>query len=54
MAAIAVVARRQDLPRLQERPLGAEALRLVGSALPALFTPVGGIRRALAEICRKR
>jgi C4-dicarboxylate transporter DctM subunit len=46
MAVIAVVARRQNLPRLLERPSGREALRLVGSALPALFMPlfiVGGI-----------
>ena len=46
MAVIALIAKRQNLPRMLERPSGRAALRLVGSALPALVMPifiVGGI-----------
>jgi tripartite ATP-independent transporter DctM subunit len=46
MAVIAVVARRQNLPLMLERPAGREALRVLGGAAPALFMPifiVGGI-----------
>jgi len=46
MAVIALVARRQDLPRMTEHPGGREALRMLAGALPALAMPViivGGI-----------
>ncbi|MFB3816617.1 MAG: TRAP transporter large permease [Candidatus Methylomirabilales bacterium] len=46
MAVIAAVARRENLPRMRERPAGREALRVLGGAAPALFMPlfiVGGI-----------
>jgi len=46
MAVIALVAKRQNLPRMTERPSGREALRVLLGALPALVMPifiVGGI-----------
>ena len=48
MAVIALVAKRQNLPRMAARPSGREALRVLGAGLPALVMPpliVGGILR---------
>ena len=48
MAVIAMVAKRQNLPRMDARPSGREALRVLGTGLPALVMPpliVGGILR---------
>ena len=39
MAVIAVVAKRQNLPRMLERPAGREALRVLLGALPSLAMP---------------
>jgi tripartite ATP-independent transporter DctM subunit len=46
MAAIALLARRMRLPRIERRPTGRDALRISADALPALLTPIiimGGI-----------
>jgi len=39
MAVIAIVAKRQNLPRMLERPAGREALRVLIGALPSLAMP---------------
>ena len=48
VAVIALVAKRQNLPRTADRPSGREVLRVLGAGLPALVMPpllVGGILR---------
>jgi len=39
MGVIAFVAKRQNLPRMADRPSGREALRVLGAGLPALVMP---------------